>query len=486
MKSKLTFHIMNWDPPDATLEAIERIQPRVLKVMDSGLRDDIIEQARRVMPSGALVVGRVYFRDPQPTVPTDDNLETFNPRAAAQETFDKMWQDVDKMGWRVDVWEGWNEYPVDENGPLQDRHWKKAKHFSDFTVELAEKFRQAGREYAAYSFSTGNPNHLQIWQALEPGLMASKYLALHEYIYPGENYEKPDFSMCTRHRDVYNALSPAARAHVKMLITECGADLHGMMGADGGGYKKNIGNEKYWDWLRQYDDILLADPYVLGATIYTYGATKDWVTYDISGSFAKLMANRIPQLSDAPEPAAPVIEPPVVTPVESEPPTGALNLARVRKLVQNAIAKLEAKDGAGARDILTLQVNPWFYTSAPANSTDLENAQAHTTARWYSEESTRRIEANKLTEALKLLRDNVLSWLTSEGPAKIGVLSFEAAAKGTPAKKKTAKKSTKQAAAKKSTAKKSTKPKLGMLSAESSSSKKSSAAKKKTGRSKTK
>lgn len=425
MKSKLTLHIMNWDPPDKTNDVLARIQPRVIKVMDSGLSDNKIEDARRLMPEGAIVVGRVFFDNPP--VPTDTNLETYDPVSAAHQTFDAMRQDIDKMGWRVDVWEGWNEYPVDENGPLEDRHWKKARHFNNFTVELAELMRKAGREYAAYSFSTGNPNHLEIWSALEPGVMASKYLALHEYIYPGENYDNPDMSMCLRHRLVYEALSPAAREHVKMIITECGADLHGVPGADGGGYKKNIGDEKYWLWMREYDKILLQDPYVLGATIYTYGANKDWVTYDISGSFANLMMNRIPDLPDVPElvpPPPPVgVPPPPVVP--GEPVEGILRLAQVREKVKDAIGRLQAKEGPGAREILVQTVNPWFYASAPEHSTDLENAQAHTTARWFSEEATRRIEANKLTEARDILRDNVLPWLESAGPSKIGILGIE-------------------------------------------------------------
>jgi hypothetical protein len=440
MKSKLSLHIMNWDPPDKTNEVIERIQPRVIKVMDSGLSDNKIEDARRVLPAGAIVVGRVFFDNPP--VPTDTNLDTYNPAAAAQATFDMMRQDIDKMGWRVDVWEGWNEFAVDENGPLEERHRKKAKHFSDFTIELAELLRKAGRDHAAYSFSTGNPNHLEIWELLEPGVMASKYLALHEYIYPGEDYQNPDMSMCLRHRKVYESLSPAARAHVQMIITECGADLHGVPGAEGGGYKKNIGDEKYWQWLRDYNDILLADPYVLGATIYTYGANRDWVTYDISGSFANLMQNRIPELPDVPEPAPPAVPAPpilVAVPKPEMPPEGLLRVAQVREHVADAIRKLEARDAGGARDILARVVNPWFYATAPEHSTDLEGATAHTTARWYSEEATRRIEAGELTAARDLLRENVLPWLESAGPSRIGVLGVEE-----PVKKKTTKKSTRR------------------------------------------
>lgn len=437
MKSKLSLHIMNWDPPDKTNDILARIQPRVIKVMDSGLSDNKIEDARRVLPGDAIVVGRVYFDNPP--VPTDDNLASYNPTAAAQQTFDMMRQDMDKMGWRVDVWEGWNEYPVDENGELKERHWQKARHFSDFTVELARLMHNAGRKYAAYSFSTGNPNHLEIWKALEPGVMASDYLALHEYIYPGADYQTPDYSMCKRHQLVYAALSPAARAHVKMIITECGADLHGIPGADGGGYKRNIGDAKYWNWLREYDKILLAAPYVVGATIYTYGSNKDWVTYDIAGSFANLMMNQIPQLEDTPEPAAPIIPT-----APAKPPTPVqelLRVAQVRELVEQAIQKLNANDGNAARKILVETVTPWFYASAPEHSESLADAQAQTAARWHCEETTRQIEANDLNGAANTLRQNVLTWLSSSGPGALGILSVEYPAKPKTRKKKvTAKK----------------------------------------------
>ena len=302
----------------------------------------------------------------------------------------------------------------------------------------------AGRKYAAYSFSTGNPNHLEIWKELEPGVMASDYLALHEYIYPGADYTKPDYSMCTRHQKVYAALSPAARAHVKMIITECGADLHGIPGADGGGYKKNIGDAKYWEWLREYDKILLEAPYVVGATIYTYGANRDWVTYDISGSFANLMMNRIPDLPDTPEPALPTLPPPPATgttpakPV-TPPVPGLLLLAQVRGYVEQAIQHLEANEGDPAHDVLSKTVIPWFYASAREHSDNLPNAEAHTAARWHCEEATRRIEAKKFDEARDILRDQVLAWLLSPGPIEMGLLSVKPAPKAKPKTKANAK-----------------------------------------------
>ena len=122
-----------------------------------------------------------------------------------------------------------------------------------------------------------------------------------------------------------------------------------------------------------------------------------------------------------------------------------LRLAQVREYIKDAIAKLKASDGNGARNILVTIVNPWFYATAPQNSTDLENAQAHTTARWWCEETTRRIEANKLGEAREILREHVLAWLNSAGPSAIGILGIEQPLKSkAPAKKAPKKKATKK------------------------------------------
>jgi hypothetical protein len=86
---------------------------------------------------------------------------------------------------------------------------------------------------------------------------------------------------------------------------------------------------------------------------------------------------------------------------------------------------LENQDSDGARALLTEKIIPWFYASAPAHSTDLANAQAHTTARWFAEEATRRIESGKLDEAKQILSDHVIAWLESPGPRALGILSME-------------------------------------------------------------
>lgn len=163
---------------------------------------------------------------------------------------------------------------------------------------------------------------------------------------------------------------------------------------------------------------------------------------------------RVPALVTVP-PVTP--KPPVVT----EPPAGVLPLAKARWFVEEAIRQLENNNGDAARKIMAETVIDWFYDTARDNSTDLKNARAHTTARWWSEEATRRIEDGKPGQARDILRDNVLPWLNSAGPGAIGILGIEEPRKR-PARKKSG-------AAKKSTAKKTT---AGRAAAKESKSKK--------------
>lgn len=121
-------------------------------------------------------------------------------------------------------------------------------------------------------------------------------------------------------------------------------------------------------------------------------------------------------------PTAPA-KPPVTVPTPL-----LLPLDKIRWFTEEAIRKLEAKDGAGAKEIVSGTVTPWFYKSYPQHAADLSKAQAHTEARWHTEEATRQIEAGDLERAREILQGNVLSWLTSKAPSELGILSFEAGA----------------------------------------------------------
>lgn len=416
--SKLSLHISDWLNPELTYEFIERTRPPVVKVFgDAGLDDAKVREARGRSPA-TLFVGRMYFpsqgieRDER--VPVDTVLN-YDPIADARGAFDQMRGIMEKMRGLVTVWEGYNEIPIDTEQPLTERERLKARNYNAFTVEMARLMHDAGVQYAAYSFSTGNPVHLELWDLLLEGLRASDYLALHEYIAPNEPWTDFNFDMCNRYREIYARLPENARKPI--LITECGADYLGQQG-----FKGKIGVPQYLSMMKRYDEELMKDPHVVGATIYCYGINApQWKTYDIGGDFAKTLREYI-RNTPTPPLENPIV---IVKPEIPMPSPELLRVAEILALTRQARDNLGSADGEGARALLRDTIIPWFYQSAPAHSADLANAQAHTAARWFAEEATRRIEQGKLDEARQLLTEQVIAWLESPGPRALSILSVE-------------------------------------------------------------
>lgn len=443
--SKLSLHISDWLNPELTYEFIARTRPPLIKVFgDAGLDDAKIREAKTHSPT-SVFVGRMYF--PEQGIERDEKtpLDTvfhYDAIADARHAFAQMRGIIEKTRGLVTIWEGYNEIPIDTDAPLTEREFQKARNYNAFTVEMARLMRENGLKYAAYSFSTGNPVHVELWDLLQDGLRASDFLALHEYIAPNEAFSEFNFSMCNRYRQIMARLSQDARKPI--LITECGVDYLGQQG-----FKGKIGAAKYLSMLGQYDAELIKDAYVIGATIYCYGINApQWKTYDIGGDFAKALRDYI-QNTPTPPFDNPLVE---TSPSAMQPAPGLARLAEALAWTQQARAKLAANDNAGARALLQEKIIPWFYASAPQHSSDLANAQAHTAARWYAEEATRQIEAGASDAAAKLLDTHVITWLASSGPHALGILSVEYPAQPR-AKSKTAAAKSKRAPKKKTTAK---------------------------------
>lgn len=426
--SKLSLHISDWLDPDDAFDFIAATRPPIVKVFGNvGLNDTKIAVAKQRSPATTFV-GRMYFpgqeieRDERAPV---DSVFNYDPISDARNAFNQMREIMEKLRGLVDVWEGYNEIPIDTPAPLTERERQKARNFNAFTVEIARLMHDAGMKYAAYSFSTGNPVHIELWDLLLDGLRASDYLALHEYIAPNQQFTEFNTTMCNRYREVYTRIPADARKPV--LITECGVDYNGEQG-----YKGKLPRPEYLKMLADYDRELMRDPYVVGAAIYCYGVDdKRWVTYDIGGEFARNLREYIIE-----NPTLPIEIPPIVQiPVTPRAPE-TLRLADAVALAKQARDKLQNGDGAGAYAILKVSLVPWFYASAPQHSSDLPNAQAHTTARWYCEEAVRRIEKNENDGARELLDTQVLPWLESPGPRDLGILSVSTPKR----KKRTAKK----------------------------------------------
>lgn len=424
--SKLSLHISDWLNPDLTYEFIERTRPHLIKVFgDAGLDDAKIREAKTRSPA-SVFVGRMYF--PEQGIERDekspvDTVFNYDALADARNAFNQMRAIIEKMRGLVTIWEGYNEIPIDTEHPLTERERQKARNYNAFTVEMARLMHEAGLQYAAYSFSTGNPVHVELWNLLEDGLRASDYLALHEYIAPNEAFNEFDFGMCNRYRQFYTRLPQDARKPI--LITECGVDYLGQQG-----FKNKISVPKYLSMMGQYDAELMKDAYVVGATIYCYGINApQWKTYDIGGDFAKALREYIQNTPTPPLEIPPVVEIPTAP---REP--GVMLLADILALAKQAREKLDGGDGDSARALLKDTIIPWFYQTAsdPAHATDLANAQAHTTARWFAEEATRNIEAGKLDAAKQILDDQVIAWLASPGPRALGILGMEAPSAAAP------------------------------------------------------
>lgn len=198
--------------------------------------------------------------------------------------------------------------------------------------------------------------------------------------------------------------------------------------------------EQYKNWLDQISGV----DYIQGATAFI------WDSDDVNAAWTIQNKPALVSMFQNYQPPA------------TPPPAVVLPLEKARWFVEETLRQLEAKNADAAHKILTEIVMDWFDHTTRENSTDLQNAQAHATARGWCQEAIRKIEQNNLTEAHDILRDRVWTWLNSKGPGKIGILSAETPSKPKAKPKVSAKKSTKKKAtaktgtAKKSTAKKTT------------------------------
>jgi hypothetical protein len=229
----------------------------------------------------------------------------------------------------IKVWEGPNE-PVfgnaDDPANVQAMAW-----YAAFEAERLRLLADQGWRGVVGNFATGNPD-LPMWPAFLPAVAAALqqggYLGLHEYSSPWMwwltgNYQtgncdhRPDFAgegdtgwVTLRYRKVYREfLAPQGLGNVPLLITECGLDSIGAVcpSHTSGPWQEHFGfwgqydgahdpidywrgaerdPERYYaEQLAWYDRELQKDPFVVGATIFTVGATSgQWARFDIGGA----------------------------------------------------------------------------------------------------------------------------------------------------------------------------------------------------------
>ena len=248
MPSKLSIHLSGY--PNQAFDQLEKMQPSVVKVFNQSSEMNI-DEIRRRSPH-TLVVYRQY-----------SNLDY---HGSADAFFAELRDTLNKLRGRGILWEGMNEPVVNTADD--------ARALNAWYVRFAQLMHAQGELVAGFSWSTGNPTPdrlTMVASLVADAAAAVDAHAFHEYYsqWGGQN----DWA---RYRAFEQALPPNSRKPV--VITEAGLDNDG---SRGGGFIGKLSNDAYLNVLTQYDQLLLQDPYVLGATIFQWGDGM-WYSFDLS------------------------------------------------------------------------------------------------------------------------------------------------------------------------------------------------------------
>lgn len=275
MPSKLSIHIRDY--PDGIWDVVRRMQPRVVKVFNH-TSDMNVDTLKRV--AKPLVVFRQFTKNNDFQVHSADEFVAELARDGGG---------LSKLAGKGILWEGINEPGIGQDGSPADI--EKAKALNAWYVRFADLMHQRGEKVAGFSWSTGNPTDKQLkWiiPLLTDAAAAVDAHAFHEYAKPRSQTPTSDWG---RYRLFEQALPPHARKPV--VITEAGVDDLGDPGTSG--WAVQMTAPAYIDLLARYDEMLAADDYVLGATVYTL-KDPDWPSFEIEGEalgrLADYMASR--------------------------------------------------------------------------------------------------------------------------------------------------------------------------------------------------
>jgi hypothetical protein len=201
----------------------------------------------------------------------------------------------------IHAWEGPNE-PAMIKTPAERRA------FDEFSVEWVRFMHSISRKTVAGNFSDRNPPDGTICE-FAAMLDAGDYLGLHCYGAPTMRDNADGLAL--RYRRLIAELKAAGVKVPPVLIGECGIDL-GIVGQGRKGWQRAPHADwgRYRDELVWYDGELCKDPEVVGAFVYTAGATGDWRTFDINEKQAADLARALAaQQPVTPEPTPTVTLP---------------------------------------------------------------------------------------------------------------------------------------------------------------------------------
>jgi len=275
--SKLSIHTgMGTD----SWQILKQGLPQVVKLLDNfGSAADIKESV-----PGIVIVGRIYLAQ-QP--------QSGDPAATAQSWWQANRATIVQYP-AVDFWEGYNEPYV---GDVASMQW-----YSTFEVTRVQLLSENGLAACIGSFSVGVPDVTSdIWQDFYPAIdaaLASSHpgiLGLHEYSAPFMNSSYSGNTtagwgwLTGRYRKAYSEFLIPSNRTIALVISENGID-GGVCPITGcnqqGGWKNFCGvwggdcNEQYMQQLIWYDEVMRADDYVIGSTVFSIDI-PGWDDFDI-------------------------------------------------------------------------------------------------------------------------------------------------------------------------------------------------------------
>jgi len=269
MPSKLCPHVQVLD--SNTLEAIRRVQPPMVKTMD--LNRQALESIRNAAP-GALIVARRYV-----------GLQDFSNPLAAGQSYADMYRDVLDL---VDVVEVYNE-AIGNTTPAD-----RLALFDTFQGVFAYRIWELNVRVriGLFCLPTGNfgypgePKLTDFPKSL--ALPKNKVcICLHEYSWYTWNWESP--ARCLRYRRQMEGLSG-----YQVLITECGLTQAVLSGKSDVGWRSGIARDVFVNGAVWYDNELQKDDYVVGAAMFTCGASFGWETFECTAEWEEAATQGIP------------------------------------------------------------------------------------------------------------------------------------------------------------------------------------------------
>jgi hypothetical protein len=205
-------------------------------------------------------------------------------------------------GYRPDYVEVYNEIELENmNVNLVD--------YAIWLDAVTFQLHDAGLKVAGFSFVPGYPSQENVMMLASRGWADIDVLSIHEY-WGSPNIDNPGVLY---HRLIHEW---TGGNHPPIIITECGR------GGQDGWKGSGITAQQYAEELIQYDQLLQADDYVLGATVYTAGATAGWDGFD-TDTLLNALGLIYPYVPETPGPKPDPEIPPIIIPT---PASGSVPL----------------------------------------------------------------------------------------------------------------------------------------------------------------